>query len=571
MKAINRKRIGALASMLLLGSLTGNAKELKTPKNFVVIYADDFGYGDLGCFRELFQGGDDLSISHKFTPNLDKLGRDGVRFMQTYTPSWCAPSRTNLLSGRWCNRADVVKQPWIGKQLRDRGYATCFSGKSHGTTAKGMDSDPKTAGFSDALLFNNGQRHFYMWPGEELPRRTDFKSEPFIAKGGEYITDVFTDFGVDFIKRTVKKEKPFFLYLAYTATHSPIDGKLEDLQTMFPGDFDGIDKKDWQSFITCIDRNFIQSGKGNKIVKKNDPKWSKDSSTAYAKMEKLGKKKYHDCNYAALAYSMDRGVGKIMQTLKEAGVDDDTMIIFTTDNGSISGTNYPLQSDKASHFEGGIRVPMLFWTKDIANSKQSGRIVDEITPTTCIAPTLVGIVDMQEKSDFPFDGINLWPYLANNSPVPDDQEFFYSSAKSSFYKATGLYRASSYREIGKARKQFADESFGGLKYWDTDEVLNTVYIKGKKKLVYWSTHDGKAQGATYRKLAKGGRFSENPKSFFKEEYVNEGQFPKDVEGAAFFNDFKEYIGKTGKDELRESPVFNTSDIKHHKRVDHYVK
>ena len=80
----------AFLTFLFLSSLTGNALELKAPKNFVVIFADDFGFGDLGCYNELFQGDDAYSLADEFTPNLDKLGRDGVRFMQTYAASWCA-------------------------------------------------------------------------------------------------------------------------------------------------------------------------------------------------------------------------------------------------------------------------------------------------------------------------------------------------------------------------------------------------------------------------------------------------------------------------------------------------
>ena len=553
-------------------------RRVESPKNFVVIFADDFGYGDLGCYRELFQGGDDLTISHKFTPNLDKLGREGVRFMQTYTGSWCGPARSNLLSGRWCNRADMLTQPWIGKQMRDRGYATCFSGKSHGTTAKGNDSNSATGGFNDALLFNSGMRNFYMNKGETLPRRVGFKSDPFVAEGGEHISDVFTDFGADFIKRSAAAEKPFFLYLAYTAPHSPLDGKLEDLQAMFPGEFDGIDKEDWIELITVNQPRGFEPMSAEQIDRSKNPGvrhpaegWSKVTSPAYQKAKALGKEKFNQYNFAALCYGMDRGVGKIMQTLKEAGVDEDTLVIFTSDNGSISGSNYPLQSFKSSHFEGGIRVPMIFWTKELAQSKQSGRMIDELTPTTCIAPTLVGIADRKVKPEFPFDGINLWPYLANHSPVPDDQVFFYSN-KSQFYKATGGYRDMAYGKQARFQDEFAGATFGGMDYWDQKgEVLNTVYIRGENKIVYWSTLDGQAQGATYRKLSKDGRYSENPAYFFKEEYVQEGQFPQDSEGAALFNEFKEYIAKTGEDELRASAIFNISDVKRFQRIDYYVK
>jgi len=570
MKSMSRLPVvakGACLAVLFLISLPANASELKAPKNFVVIFADDFGFGDLGCYNELFQGDDEYSLADEFTPNLDQLGREGIRFLQTYAASWCAPSRTSLLSGRWCNRADVVERPWIGKQLRDRGYTTAFVGKSHGTIAKGMDSNPATGGFNDAFLYNSGMRKFYMSKGETLPRRVGFKSDPFVAEGGEYITDLFTDFGADFITRSVKADKPFFLYLAYTAPHTPLDGKLEDLQEMYPGEFDGIENEDWIELINAKkSRDFEpMSPEEHKRCKQTGvrpsaPGWSKETSLAYKKAKAMGKKKFNDRNFAALTFGMDRGIGKIMQTLKDAGVDEDTMVIFTSDNGSISGSNYPLENFKSSHFEGGIRVPMIFWSKPIAGSEASGRIVDEITPTACIAPTLVGIVDDRDKPDFPFDGINLWPHLAQNSPVPDDQVYFFANSKSSMNKASGVYRDQQYR-VADAKRQFEGMKFGGLNYWDRDSICNIVYIKGKDKLVYWSTLNGIGRGATYKRLPTGARSSENPRSFFQEEVVLQGQFPEDGRGAELLEEFAKYVQGAGEDELRESSVFNVTDTK----------
>ena len=559
-------------AFLFLSCLTAHALELKAPKNFVVIFADDFGFGDLGCYSELFQGDDDYSIADEFTPHLDTLGRQGIRFMQTYTASWCAPSRSSLLAGRWCNRADVLERPWIGKQLRDRGYTTAFVGKSHGTIAKGMDSNPATGGFNDALLYNSGMRKFYMNKGETLPRRVGFKSDPFVAEGGEHITDLFTDFGADFITRSAKADQPFFLYLAYTAPHTPLDGKLEDLQEMFPGEFDGIEKEDWIELINAKKpRDFEpmspEAHKRSKQtgVRPSAPGWSKETSLAYSKAKAMGKKTFNDRNFAALTFGMDRGIGKIMQTLKDAGVDEDTMVIFTSDNGSISGSNYPLENFKASHFEGGIRVPMIFWSKPIAGSEASGRIVDENTPTTCIAPTLVGIVDDRDKPDFPFDGINLWPHLAQNRPVPDDQVYFWANSRSSMNKASGVYRDQQYR-VPNATKEFEGMTFGDLTYGDRDSICNVVYIRGKEKIVSWSTLDGKGKGATYKQLPVQARSYENPTFVFKEEVILDGQFPEAGRGAEFFEEFVEYIQGAGADELRESAVFNDGDAKNLKPV-----
>jgi arylsulfatase A-like enzyme len=461
-----------------------------------------------------------------------------------------------------------VKRPWIGKQLRDRGYTTCFVGKSHGTISKGMDMDPSTGGFNDAFLFNNGMRKFYMSKGETLPRRIGFEPDPFVAKGGEYITDLFTDFGADFITRSARAEKPFFLYLAYTAAHTPLDGKLEDLQEMVPGEFDGIEKEDWIELINAKKARDFEpmSPEQHKRCKQagvrpSAPGWSKDRSPAYLKAKELGKQKFNDYNFAALCYSMDRGIGRIMQTLKEAGVDKDTLVIFTSDNGSISGSNYPLENFKSSHFEGGIRVPMIFWSKPIAKSAASGRIIEEIAPTTCIAPTLVGIVDGQDKPKFPFDGINLWPYLARNTSVPDDQVYFYANSRSAMNKASGTYRAMHYGELADAKKKFEGMMFGDLNYWDHESICNVVYIKGKDKLVYWSSLDGTGRGATYKQLPVQARSYENPVSVFQEEVVIDGQFPDTGRGAELLEEFAEYVQGAGADELRESAVFNVTHTK----------
>ena len=557
---------------IFLFGLSAHASEVKAPKNFIVIFADDFGFGDLGCYSELFQGEDDYSIADEFTPNLDRLGQEGIRFMQTYTASWCGPSRTSLLSGRWCNRADVLQRPWMGKQMRDRGYTTAFVGKSHGTTAKGMDSNPATGGFNDALLFNNGQRKFYMNKGETLPRRIGFAADDFVAEGGEHISDVFTDFGADFIKRSAAAGKPFFLYLAYTAPHTPLDGKLEDMQAMFPGEFDHIEEEDWIELITVKQSRDFEPMSAERIDRSKNPGvrhpadgWSKETSPAYQKAKALGKEKFNQYNFAALCYGMDRGIGKIMQTLKEAGVDEDTLVIFTSDNGSISGSNYPLKNFKVSHFEGGIRVPMIFWSKPISESAASGRLVDEMTPTTCIAPTLVGIADGVDTPGFPFDGINLWPYVGQNRPVPDDLVYFWANSKSSMNKASGVYRDQQYR-VPNATKEFEGMTFGDLTYGDRDSICNVVYIRGKDKIVSWSTLDGKGKGATYTQLPVQARSYENPAFVLKEEVVLDGQFPEAGRGAEFFEEFIEYIQGTGADELRESAVFNPSDASNLKPV-----
>ena len=545
-----------------------NAQEPKAPKNVVVIFADDMGYGDLGCYRELFQGGDDSTLAHKFTPTLDTLGRDGVRFMQAYTGSWCAPARQNLLSGRWCNRADNIQRPWIGKQLRDLGYSTCFVGKSHGNTsiAKVMNANAATAEYNDGFFFNGGMRKFYLQRGERFPRRINFKSQPYIAKGGEYLTDVFTDFGADFIKRSAQEKKPFFLYMAYNAPHSPLDGKLEDLQKMFPGEFDGIEESDWRELMNASGARGFNVGKNKR--KNHQTGWSAETSPAYQRMKEMGNEKFIKYNFAALVYRMDLGIKKIMQTLKESGVEDDTLVIFTCDNGSIMGSNYPLTGCKSSHFEGGVRVPMIFWSKSLADSAANGRIVEELCPTTDIAPTLVGMATQTDQPEFPFDGINLWPYLKSNAPIPDDQAFYFSSTTVSFYKACGLYLERMMGNLSKEERKRASDSFGSTEM--NDGIFNAVYVKGKEKLVYWSKTDGSVQGAVYQELPSNARNTENPESFFKEEQVFGGQFPTSEAGQKLLQEFIDYTNVGGPGELIHEAVFDSTDTTNEKRAREYL-
>jgi arylsulfatase B len=563
---------GWILSAMLLAPAAANAEEATVPRNFIVVFADDFGYGDIGCYRELFQGGNDHSLAAKFTPNLDRLGREGVRFMQAYTCSWCAPSRQNLLSGRWCNRADNVQRPWIGKQLRDAGYSTCFVGKSHGnnSSAKVLNADPTTAEYNDGFFFIGGMRKFYLRPGERFPCRVNFQPQPYVAKGGEYITDVFTDFSADFIKRSAKAGTPFFLYLAYNAPHSPLDGKLEDLREMFPGEFDDIEEDDWCELLNASGaRNFEPEGpKRLTGVRKPAPGWSAKTSAAYRRMKELGREKFIKYNFAALVYGLDRGVGKLMQTLKEAGVDNDTLVIFTSDNGSIMGSNYPLTGFKSSHFEGGVRVPMIFWSKSLANSPAKGRIVEEITPTTCIAPTLVGIAGKTDKPDFPFDGINLWPYLAKNTPIPDDQVFFFANGTSEFYKANGLYRESLMRQLSQEERGRMAELFGSTDMHE--RIFNAVYVRGKEKIVYWSKLDDSARGAVYKELPTGPRTFESPAAGFKENLIIDGQFPNSGRGKEVLEEFSEYVQGAGADELMHAAVFRTPDSKNIRPAREYV-
>ena len=123
--------------MLLLGGFTANAAELKAPKNFVVIFADDFGYGDLGCYRELFQGGDDHTLAHEHTPNLDRLAARGINFTNAYCAApVCVPSRMTFMTSKECAEINV----WVNGDIldsRERTFAHALNEQSYQTVLCG--------------------------------------------------------------------------------------------------------------------------------------------------------------------------------------------------------------------------------------------------------------------------------------------------------------------------------------------------------------------------------------------------------------------------------------------------
>jgi len=246
------------------------------------------------------------------------------------------------------------------------------------------------------------------------------------------------------------------------------------------------------------------------------------------------------------------------------------MVIFTSDNGSTLGSNYPLTGHKASHFEGGVRVPMILWSKPLAESPAKGRIVEELSPTTAIAPTLVGLAEKANQPDFPFDGINLWPHLAQNTPVPDDQVFYFASDTSQLFKALGMnsHRQPETGTLKKLVDDTGDNIFGQA--GKLDRIFNAVYIKGKEKIVYWSTLDGSARGAVYKELPSDGRTFENPVARFKEVPVAEGRFPESEAGQKLLKEFADYTARPGDDELMHAAVFRGTDMSKEKRARDYV-
>ena len=311
--------------------------------NVVLILVDDLGYGDLACY-----GAKDMR-----TPHVDRLVAKGVRFDRFYANCpVCSPTRASVLTGRYPDLVGVpgvIRTHWdnswgrlspdavlVPEPLKQAGYHTAIVGKWH----LGLESPdtPTERGFD---LFHgylgDMMDDYYTHRRHDINymRRNDTEIDP---EG--HATDLFSQWAADYIEERAQTDQPFFLYLAYNAPHTPIQ----------PPD-------EWV----------------NRVMKREkgiDPKRAK---------------------LVALIEHMDDGIGRVMTALQGSGVADNTLVIFTSDNGGqlgVGATNGPLRGGKQDMYEGGIREPMCaVWPGRIAPGSQSDRVAltMDLFPTVCEA------------------------------------------------------------------------------------------------------------------------------------------------------------------------------------------
>lgn len=369
------KVVGAgAAAVVSAGSLMGAERRASGKPNILMILVDDLGYGDLSSY-----GATDLK-----TPNIDKLISAGMRFDNFYANCpVCSPTRAALLSGRYPDLVGVpgvirthITNSWgylaphaelLPKLLKTAGYQTAIIGKWH----LGLDL-PNTP-------IERGFDHFHGFLGDMMDDYYNHRrhGNNYMRLDGKEIdpeghaTDLFTQWAVDYVKERSKSQQPFFLYLAYNAPHTPIQ----------PPD-------DW------LDR-----------VRRRQPGIDEKRARLVALIEHL-----------------DDGIGKVLAALKDAGVSDNTLVIFTSDNGgqlSVGASNGPLTGGKGQMYEGGIRVPMsAVWPGKIKPDTRSDRVVltMDLYPTICEAAGA--------KITHQIDGQSILPTLLGESQ-PDEYRFLF--------------------------------------------------------------------------------------------------------------------------------------------------
>ena len=398
---------------------------ITTKPNIILILADDLGFNDVSFYNG---GAADGSL---MTPNIDNLAKEGVAFLNGYAASpVCSPSRAAIMTGRYSSRYGFEFTPYpaqaakimnllreddeletiyledvqldevgltigglpdkevtVAEMLQKNGYYTAHIGKWHlGGFTDGMK--PNDQGFDDSLMLNSSlylpKNHpdivnakidslieDMVWASSQFA--VSFNgSDPF--KPGGYITDYYTDEAIKVINNN--KDRPFFLYLGHFAPHNP-------LQSL---------RKDYEKH-NHMENHTLQV-------------------------------------YAGMIEALVRSIGKIVSTLEENGLTENTLIIFTSDNGGagyigLDNINKPYRGWKLTHFEGGMHIP--FFAKWPAKIKKDMRY-DKRIHHTDIFSTILGAASIEPPKEIKIDGINLIPFLTNEKSGEPHQTLYWKNA-----------------------------------------------------------------------------------------------------------------------------------------------
>ncbi|MCA9127064.1 MAG: sulfatase-like hydrolase/transferase [Planctomycetales bacterium] len=374
---------------IVMASHAAPACALDDRPNIVLIFTDDQGWNDISCY------GSEIP-----TPNIDSLAAEGLKFNQFYAASSiCTPSRFGLLTGRYSIRsrdhlnsalmflddADAQRGIHPGETtyvnlLQESGYRTALVGKWH--LGHGDNRFwPTNHGFESFFGHTGGCVDFFTLHYGSQP---DWYRNHELVEPGSYATDAITDEAIRFLKEQSSADRPFYLHLAYNAPHY---GKASD----------------------AVDGAAI-----NVMQPKPD-----DLARVPASIEDANRRAF-----AAKVMGLDQSIGRILETLRQIAVADNTLVIFMTDHGAdpdYGGSNLPLRGGKATLFEGGLRVPCLVrWPAKIPAGLQTDVVACGVDcfPTLCF---VAGI----DATQYSLDGLNLVPLITEAAAATSSRELFW--------------------------------------------------------------------------------------------------------------------------------------------------
>jgi arylsulfatase A-like enzyme len=346
-----------------------------TRPNLIFIMADDLGYADLSCY-----GRRDYMTEH-----LDRLAARGLRFVHSYANSaTCSATRTAMMTGRYQYRLPIgleeplphpskrnlglpPEHPTMPSLLRDAGYRTMLVGKWH--LGKLPIYGPHQSGYDHFYGFRGGSLDYFTHKTGNLPdSEFDLWDDHTPIQETGYLTDLLGDRAVAAIDGFAKSGKPFFMSLHFSAPHWPWEGpedEAESRRIRFLAQYDSGSQK----------------------------------------------------TYASMVLAMDRQIGRVMRALEDNGLADNTIVVFTSDNGGERfADTWPFTGRKTDLLEGGLRVPCIVsWP----NSVRPGQVSDQVVITMDWMPTFLAAAGVDLHPDFPSDGMNLLPVMTSGAaPVP---------------------------------------------------------------------------------------------------------------------------------------------------------
>jgi len=392
------------------------------PPNIVFFLVDDLGWSDVGCYGSTF---------HE-TPHIDRLAKEGMRFDNAYsTCHVCSPSRASILTGKYPARTDLTE--WLGgrperayeklhsakklmslpaeeitlaETLKKHGYSTANYGKAH------LRVNPKTYGFDEAIT---GWVRSYFHPFSPQYAKT------LPAKKGDYYTDKLTDAALDFIERN--KDRPFFVHLEHFAVHDPIQGR-KDLVAKYRKKLAAMPKPKGPEYILepNPDGPPLTAAELKALEKDDRLQLHQDKRVWWVKQVQ------DNVEFAGMLEATDQSLGRIRTKLEELGLAENTIVIFTADNGGMSASNQyrginhprqvldsrfassnlPLRGAKGWNYEGGIRVPLIVhWPGQTKANSLSHAMVTG----TDFYPTLLEMINLPALPKQHVDGKSFVPAL----------------------------------------------------------------------------------------------------------------------------------------------------------------
>ena len=353
--------------------------------NFLFILVDDLGRQDLNCYGSTF---------HE-TPNIDQLAKESAKFSDAYAASpVCSPTRASIQTGKYPSRINFTRatpthnlpyeETTLAEALKEAGYKTAHMGKWHLRlySEKGNKHLPTEHGFDINIGGHSaGQPASFFYPYKAKHEKYKKNNVPHMEDGkeGDYLTDALTTKAIKFMND--HKDQPFYLNLCYYTVHTPVTGKKDKIKK--------------------FESKLKKSG------------WTEQAS-GVKEYEAYARKNQDNAEYAAMVESLDENIGRLNQFLKESGLDKNTVVIFTSDNGGLSThrknnkggitSSFPFRGGKAWVYEGGIREPLFIrWP----GKTQTGVEITTPVISTDFYPTMLDMAGLPLKPKQHLDGLSL--------------------------------------------------------------------------------------------------------------------------------------------------------------------